>query len=402
MRLRTIIADAAVRSARARIHARDSETLAEQLRITLIPAPSGSERQRADYVLRRFTEIGLEEVGVDGVGNVLGSLPGALHADGEIVAAAHLDTVFGPEVEIRERRAGERLLAPGITDNGRGLAALLALAEVLAAARIRTRHPIRFVATVGEEGVGDLRGAKHLFREGGSARGAAGLIAIDGAGLSRIVHRAIGSYRIRATFRGLGGHSWGDRGLANPVHALGLAVARLRDLRLEGCAEFAINVGRIGGGTSVNAIPEQAWMEVDLRSEDAATLRQLTASVRALVEGAAREEGRSSRRDVPVVATIETVGDRPGGAIAADTPLVADSIAATRLLGVEPELVASSTDANVAISLGIPAIAIGAGGEGGGAHTLDEWYENRDGPVGIERALLTLLAAAGLTDRQAG
>lgn len=227
------------------------------------------------------------------------------------------------------------------------------------------------------------------------------MVAIDGAGLSRIVHRAIGSYRVRATFRGLGGHSWGDRGLANPVCALALAVARLRDLRLEGHAEFAVNVGRIGGGTSINAIPEQAWMEVDLRSEDAATLRALTGRVRSVVEDAAREEGRDSRRDAPVVASIETIGDRPGGAIAADVPLVADSIAATRIVGVEPELVASSTDANVAIALGIPAIAIGAGGEGGGAHTLDEWYENRNGPVGIERALLTLLAAAGLARRQA-
>ncbi len=402
MKLQPIIADPAVRAARARIHASDAATLEEQLRITLIPAPSGEETARGDYILRRFREIGLADVHRDEVGNVLATLPGGRGTDREVVLAAHLDTVFDAGVEIRERRHGKRLLAPGITDNGRGLAALVALAEALATEGVRTRHPVRFVATVGEEGVGDLRGMKHLFRPGGSLAGAGGVIAIDGAGVGRIVHRGVGSHRLRITFRGLGGHSWGDRGLANPLHALGIAIAQLRVIDLEGAEEFNINTGRVGGGTSVNAIPERAWMEVDLRSEDAATLQRLVGRVRACAEAAAREEVAASTRGVPVVAEFEVIGDRPGGATPVDAALVTAAVTATRLLGAEPELVASSTDSNVPMSLGIPAIAVGAGGEGGGAHTLDEWYENRDGPVGIERALLTVLAVAGLHTAQRG
>jgi acetylornithine deacetylase/succinyl-diaminopimelate desuccinylase-like protein len=295
------------------------------------------------------------------------------------------------------RAVGRRVFAPGITDNARGLAALLAVARTLTSCRVRTAGPLWFVATVGEEGIGDLRGAKHLFDTAFDGRGVKGFISLDGSGLRRIVHRAIGARRFRVTVSGPGGHSWSDWGAPNPAHALGIAISRLRQIPLAAPTRTTLTVARIGGGTSVNAIPEEAWMEIDLRSEEMPTLVRLEEEVRRVVQGAVAEESVARRHGSrPLTVRVDRIGERPAGAVAADHPLVAAALATTRAVGARPELAASSTDSNVPLALGIAAITIGAGGESGGIHPLDEWYANAGGARGLERALLTVLAAAGV------
>jgi acetylornithine deacetylase/succinyl-diaminopimelate desuccinylase-like protein len=293
------------------------------------------------------------------------------------------------------RREGTRLVGPGINDNGRGLAAMLAIAEELQASSIATRHPIELVATAGEEGIGDLRGAKHHFA--GAGRDAHAMIALDGAGDERVIHRALGSRRFRITYRGPGGHSWAAFGAPNAVHAAALCAASLSRLVLPRDPRTTLSVGRIGGGLSVNAIPDEGWLEVDLRSTSAPQVDRFERELRATARGALDEEnGRRARGTRAMTLEIGTIGDRPCGETPADHPLVAHALQATRLVGRRPELATASTDANVPIGLGIPAIAIGAGGRGGGAHTAEEWYDNTDGPRGIARALTLIVAAAGL------
>lgn len=381
------------------IHRLDEATLNDQRRLVAIPGPTGDERDRAEYMRSRFLEIGLADARIDGAGNVIATLPRPSAAPTDerpIVAAAHLDSVFARETTIQVRNVGQRLFAPGISDNARGLAATLTLAEAMLDANVDTIHPIVFAATVGEEGVGDLRGVKHLFREGGALRDAAAFVAVDGPGRERIVHKAIGSLRYRVTISGLGGHSWGDRGTANAIHAAGLAIARLRTVGARAGGDVALNVGRIGGGTSINSIPESAWIEVDLRGTNRETLLRVEQAVVDAVDAAVYEENREARGRGALGVDIVRIGDRPAGETPIGSPLLQAAISATRAVGGTPELASSSTDANVPISLGIPAIAIGAGGIGGRTHTLDEWYENEKGPLGIERAARVLYAAAGI------
>ena len=321
------------------------------------------------------------------------SPPGA--AGPPVVVAAHLDTVFPAGTEVEPRTEGRRIHAPGITDNCRGLAGMLAVARILAEGGPPAPRPVLFAGTVGEEGIGDLRGVKHLFREGSPLRRAHAFVALDGSGIRRIVHRAIGSLRLRVEVEGPGGHSWADRGSANPIAALAACVAALRKMELPEPPRSALTVARIGGGSSINAIPESAWIETDLRSEVAGALEGMAAGLRARVERAVEDENAARRRGTPPLrARVTTIGDRPSGETPAGHPLVRAAAAVTASLGAHSELVGSSTDANVPMSLGIPSIAIGAGGDGGGIHTLDEWYANEDGAKGIERALLVVLAAA--------
>jgi acetylornithine deacetylase/succinyl-diaminopimelate desuccinylase-like protein len=373
-------------AARAAIRDADRDTFAEQVRIALTPAPPFAEEARARLLLERFREIGLDDVHQDGIGNVLGTIAGTDPDAAPVLAVAHLDSVFPAETPLELRHEGARVYCPGITDNARGLAAVLRLAEAMRASGLRTRRPLVFVGSVGEEGLGDLRGVKHLLREGSRWRGAHAFIAIDGCGVGRVINRAVGSRRLRVHLRGHGGHSWSDWGTPNPVHALGAAIAELGALSLPAHPRTTLTVARIGGGTSVNAIPEEAWMAIDLRSEGQAELLALESAVRAAAEAAARRAGG-------LAVEIEIIGDRPAGATPADSPLVEAALAATRAVGAHPELASSSTDANVPMSLGIPAITVGAGGESGGVHTVEEWYANTDGARGIERALLTLVAA---------
>lgn len=398
MDLTQLLSHPSARRARAVAHELEPEILAEQLRIVVIPAPSNHEEVRGRYLADRLSALGLEQTRTDGVGNVLSRLPGARSQDlAPLVVSAHLDTVFGADVDLTPRHVGNRVYAPGITDNARGLAALVAMAQTLVAAGLRTERPVWFVGTVGEEGNGDLRGSKHLFRSGGPLSRPSGFIALDGSGIRRIVHRAIGARRLRVEIAGPGGHSWSDWGTANPLHALGKAVDRLLRIPLPHRPYSTLTVARAGGGTSVNAIPTGAWLELDLRSEVAGVLAEVEAACRRVLEEVIDTENRGRRDGTErLTFAIRVIGDRPSGQIAEGTPLLEAAIAATRLVGARPELVASSTDANVPIALGIPAVTLGAGGESGGIHTTEEWFCNREGSRGLERGLLTVLAAAGV------
>ncbi len=378
--------------ARARLLSLDERVLRTQIALSEIPSPTGGESARAAAIATRFRALGLRGVRTDGAGNVLGVRDGEAAAL-PVVVCAHLDTVFPEGTTVDVARDGQRITGPGIVDNSRGLAAMLALAEVIDGTRVRTRRPIVFAATVGEEGAGDLRGAKHLFSRLDAMPAAC--IALDGAGDDRIVHRALGARRFRVTFRGAGGHSWAAYGVPNPVHAAGAAAAKLAAMPLPRVPRTTLSVCRIGGGLSVNTIPDEAWLEVDLRSSSAATLDECTAEVRHAVRAAAREENaRRAPGTTPLTVDVTAIGDRPCGELSREHSLVRAAAAATQAIGRIPELVTASTDANVPISLGIPAIAIGAGGRGGGVHTAAEWFDNTDGSLGVARALTVLVAAA--------
>jgi tripeptide aminopeptidase len=395
--LRDVTALSALRPLRQRVHQTDDDTLAEQIALVRIPAPSFAEQARGDYVLARLREVGLAEVRRDAEGNVLGEWRPDGASGPPVVVAAHLDTVFAADTDVEPRRKGKRIHAPGITDNCRGVAGMLAVARVLAGSAVAAKHPVLFAATVGEEGIGDLRGVKHLFREDGGLRDAAAFVALDGSGMRRIVHRAIGSRRLRIEAEGPGGHSWSDRGVPNPVVALAVAAAGLRAMPLPHPERTSLTVARIGGGSSINSIPAEAWMELDMRSEATGVLGPMEEGVRAVLQNAVELENATRRAGThPMHARVQLIGDRPSGETAEDHPLVRATAAITASLGARAELVGSSTDANVPMALGIPSIAIGAGGDSGGIHTLDEWYANDGGALGVERAMLVVLAAAGV------
>ena len=391
-----LLAHERIRAARRHVERADDVTLARQAALSATPAPTGAEGARGARVAELFREIGLSHVGVDQAGNVCGWL-GNGRGSAPVVLAAHLDTVFGPEVDVRVKRRGQRLEGPGISDNARGLAALLAVAEALVATGVPTARPILFAATVGEEGSGDLRGVKYLLngkRETGNGKPAA-FIALDGAGLERVIHRALGSKRYHVTFRGPGGHSWAAFGVANPANAVGRAAALLADLPIATAPRTTCAVVGLGGGTGLNSIPQDAWLDLDLRSEDPRALAQLDVTVRAALERAADDENRNrSTGTPPLRLEVQLVGDRPCGITPRVHPLVQAAIAANRALGHDAELTSASTDANAPIALGIPAIALGAGGKAGDAHLTTEWYENVEGALGIIRALLVTAAMA--------
>src|SRR5881296_1786927 len=337
------------------------------------------------------------DVMVDHAGNVHGWLGKNGERSAPVVLAAHLDTVFGAEVDVAVERRGQRLEGPGISDNARGLAALVAVAEAMVATRIPVARPILFAATVGEEGSGDLRGVKYLLngkRDAGNGKPIA-FIALDGAGLERVIHRALGSKRYHVTFRGPGGHSWAAFGVANPANAVGRAAALLADLPTRQTPRTTCAVVRLGGGTGLNSIPQEAWLDLDLRSEDPKALAQLDVTVRAALARATDDENRRRAPATPPLGIeIQLLGDRPSGVTPRTHPLVQAAIAANRILGKDAELASASTDANVPIALGVPAIALGAGGKAGDAHLTSEWYENTEGALGIVRALLVTAAVA--------
>src|SRR6059036_2275476 len=399
-----------VKAARQHIERTDEATLARQAALSAIPAPTGAEAERAARVAELFREAGLQEVRIDEAGNVSGWFSGNggtvkdAAAPAPVVLSAHLDTVFGPDVDVSVERRGRRLEGPGISDNARGIAALVAVAEAVVTARVRTARPILFAATVGEEGSGDLRGVKHLLNGGrGKGEGGGGhtttapvaFIALDGAGMERIVHRALGSRRYHVTFRGPGGHSWAAFGVANPANAVGRATALLADVPTPHAPRTTCAVVRLGGGTGLNSIPQEAWLDLDLRSEDPRALAQLDVTVRAALERAADDENRRRTVGSPALRVeVQLLGDRPSGMTPRAHPLVQAAVAANRALGRDAELASASTDANVPIALGIPAIALGAGGKAGDAHLATEWFENVEGALGIIRALLVTAAMA--------
>lgn len=392
----------------ALLRADNAWTLEQQKSICEIPAPPFGEAERAREFQRRMEALGLQKVRMDSVGNVLAERPGrgkgergrgSMGRGPTVVLAGHLDTVFPIETDVRVRESGGRLTGPGISDNCRGLAVVLAVAR--AYQRLNPAHDGRiiFVGNVGEEGPGNLRGVRHLFESELKGR-IDYFISVDGAGLN-VASRAVGSNRYRVTYRGPGGHSYGSFGIPNPIHALGRAIAAISDLQVPAVPRTTFNVGIVSGGTSVNSIAFEAAMEVDMRSESAEALSALDSQVRSAIHAALDEENarwpghRAERARITV--SIDTIGIRPGGAQSDSARIVQVALQTGRALGFTAATGASSTDANLPISIGVPAIAINGGGRSQGAHSLSEWYEDGDaGWLGPQWAALIVARLAGV------
>jgi acetylornithine deacetylase/succinyl-diaminopimelate desuccinylase-like protein len=389
----------AVRRAMDALRADQAWTLDQQVSICEVPAPPFKEQRRAEEFQRRLRSFGYADARIDGEGNVIAEL-GAAGRGPTVMIAGHLDTVFPEETDVKTKRTGNRIDGPGIGDDCRGLAVVLTLAKVAKTANLQPAGRIILVGNVGEEGPGNLRGVRHLLtKEFTGANKVDFFISVDGAGQASIVSRAVGSHRYTISFEGPGGHSYGAFGMANPMHAMGRAIARIADLEVPARPRVTFNVGIVRGGTSVNTITPLAQMDVDMRSESAEELAKVDARIRAAVDTAVMEEKArwpASRADITV--KYDTIGIRPTGAQADDAPIVQVAMAAARAVGWTPRTSASSTDANLPISLGIPAITIDGGGRGGGAHGTEEWYEDTpDAYKGAQFALLIVTALAGVS-----
>jgi tripeptide aminopeptidase len=384
-----LLADPTVRKALDWVKQNEPRVLEDQVRLSEIPAPPFKESQRGEAYRQLFEKLGLKNVRVDAVGNVLGERPG--HAPRpHLVFTAHLDTVFPEGTQVKTTREGSVIRGPGIGDDSRGLAVVLGVIRALDQMKIETPGSITFVGTVGEEGLGDLRGVKRLFSD--TLKGKIDrFVSVDGTGLG-ITHIAVGSLRYKVTFRGPGGHSYGAFGLANPIHALGRAVARIAEFEVPAQPKTTFNVGRIGGGTSVNAIPFDAWFEMDMRSADEAALKAVDEKFYRAVDTALKDENARAGRRGLLEVSKDLVGNRPAGRTPEDSPIVQAAVSVTRALGFEVSLREGSTDSNVAISLKVPAITISGGGGGSGAHSPDESFLVTDSWKGTQRALLVALA----------
>jgi tripeptide aminopeptidase len=394
--MEAIGADPRVREAFAYIESLEEPSVQDLVYLTEIPAPPFMEEARAAAYAEMLREAGADSVWLDEVGNVLGLRRGT--GGGRTVALdGHLDTVFPEETDVTVQFRGDTLFAPGVGDDTRGLIVVRNVLKTMAALDLHTEADLLFIGTVGEEGLGDLRGVKHLFREDGPRIDA--FIGVDGGDDTRIVNQGVGSLRYRVTFRGPGGHSWGAFGLANPHNALAAAIRHFvpaADRHTRSGPRTSYNVGRIGGGTSVNSIPFESWMEVDMRSLDPESLAELDGHFQEAVRKGLEEENALRRRGDPLTVDVEMVGNRPAGLLdPSTTPLIQRSMAAVRYQGKEPGLGSGSTNANIPISLGIPAISIGRGGHGAGAHSLDEWWLDVDAHLAVQNALLVVLAEGG-------
>ena len=385
-----------IRAAFDSIEGMDAVNVQRLIEITEIPAPPFEESARAADLLSRLKTAGLTDAYIDEVGNVIARRPGVNRTQ-TVAFVAHLDTVFPAETQVKVRREGDRYFAPGIGDNTRGLVAMLCLIEVMEKHGIQTRDDILFVGSVGEEGLGDLRGVRHLLGEKGVEIDR--FIAMDGGDSDRLVVDAVGSNRYRVTFHGPGGHSYGAFGRAHPHQALADAISRFtkRAAPLTKRGEkTTYSVGRIGGGTSINSIPFSSWMEVDMRSVDPEKVAALDDVLREAVQYALDKENKRRSEGEPLTVSIDSVGARPAGMGNRESTMTQNATAALRAVGIDPELVASSTDSNIPISLGIPAITISRGGVSRDAHAPAESWENVDAHLAIQSALLLLTAEAGM------
>jgi tripeptide aminopeptidase len=386
----TLAADAAVKAALAQVQANEPKLLEEQIRLCEIPAPPFKEQKRGEAYRDLFKSLGLRNVRIDAVGNVLGERPGKAEKP-HLVFTAHLDTVFPEETNVKVTREGNVMKGPGIGDDCRGLAVVLGVIRALDAGKVQTPGTITFVGTVGEEGLGDLRGVKHLFNtelKGKIDR----FVSVDGTGYG-ITHIGVGSKRYRVTFKGPGGHSYGAFGRVNPIHALGRAIDAISEFQVPAEPKTTFNVGRIGGGTSVNSIPFEAWMEVDMRSVDAKSLAEVDTKFKKAIDDALEaEKKRWGKADLTVDPKL--VGDRPAGRTPADSPIVKAAASVNKALGLPVTLDEGSTDANVGMNLNIPAITIDGGGKGTDAHALTESFDSTDSWKGTQRALLVAIALA--------
>ncbi len=381
----------AVRAAMEAAKRNESATIDLQARLCEIPAPPYHEEVRGKELAKLFQELGLRDVRTDEAGNVIGVRPGkAAHPN--LVFSAHLDTVFPEGTNVKVTREGEILKGPGIGDDCRGLAVMLAVIRALNEGQVETPGTITFVADVGEEGLGDLRGMKSLFFS--SLKGQIdAFISVDGTGLG-ITHIGVGSNRYKVTFKGPGGHSYGAFGIANPIQAMGRAIAKIDALEVPTKPKTTFNVGRVGGGTSINAIPFDAWMEVDMRSADPAALKDIDTRFNAAVQQAVKEENARWNNRGAVSASAELVGVRPAGQTAKESAIVQTAMAVSRAMQIEEVLREGSTDSNVPMNLHIPAITISGGGSGSGTHSLNETFDSKDSWRGTQRALLLAIALA--------
>jgi acetylornithine deacetylase/succinyl-diaminopimelate desuccinylase-like protein len=369
-----------------------------QLAVTAIPAPPFGEEQRSRWTRDRFEEIGLVDVHRDELGNVFGTRPGSESNAKFLAISAHMDTVFPAGTPLDVRCEGERLRGPGICDNGAGLVALLALAAALHETDIQHRHPIVFIGNVGEEGEGDLRGMRHIFSQQRWRESIERVLVLDGAGIDSIIAEGLGSRRFEVTVEGPGGHSWSDFGVPNPIVALARAIEHFSRTPLPDSPKTTFNIGVISGGTSVNSIPQSAFMRVDLRSAAAEEIDRLESSLRAAIEDAVEETRATVRGRAPLRYEIRMVGNRPSADLPVNAALMQTLRAVDAHLGIRAKVNRASTDANIPLSLGIEALAIGGGGSGGGAHTLHEWFEPAGRDLALKRILLTTLALNGVTE----
>ena len=382
-----------VRQALEHARAGEAQTIEDQIAICQIEAPPFKEQRRAEDYRRRLEALGLRNVRIDAEGNVIAERPGE-PGEPVVVISGHLDTVFPEGTDVTVRREGTMLRGPGIGDDCRGLAILLGMARALDQAQVRTRGTIVFVGTVGEEGPGNLRGVRHLFATEMRDR-IDYFISVDGTGLG-LTKDAVGSHRYTVTYRGPGGHSYGDFGAPNPVHALGRAIAKISEFQVPSDPRVTFSVGVIEGGTSVNSIAMTAAMQVDMRSVDAGALQALDDRFQAAIRQALDEENARWSQGDRLTLQVDTIGIRPAGRQPEDAAIVRAARDAGRALGFNVPAIASSTDANIPISLGVPAVTIDGGGRGGGAHSLGEWFDTADSHLGTQWALLFVLTLAGV------
>ena len=397
-RVKRVLDDPKFKVAMAVLDREHDRIVTDIVTLTEIPAPPFKEDKRGTAYLEMLRQHGLTNVERDAEGNVMGLRKGT--GGGPLIAiAAHLDTVFPEGTDVKVKREGTRLSAPGIGDDTRSLAVLLGMIRAMDAAGFRTQSDILFIGNVGEEGLGDLRGVKYLFQKGPYKDRIGLFISMDGAGGGDdITHGGVGSKRYRATFKGPGGHSYGAFGLVSPAFAMGNAITKFARLKVPGAPKTTFNVGTMGGGTSVNSIPFENWMEVDMRSESRAELEKLNETFIGLLNEAVVEENKTrSTKQGPITLDLKLVGDRPSGETPRDSLIVLTAAAAIRANGMTPTYSFGSTDSNIPISLGIPAITVDSGGRGGRAHALDEWIdvEKTSSLRGIQTALALLLALAG-------
>lgn len=404
-RVTALAAQRAVHGAFGWLHNNPKTLMDWQAELVAIPAPPFGEEARSKWLAARFTEAGLDDVRIDAIGNVLGFIPAANlppESSGPVVMlSAHLDTVFPAHTPLNavvtQVDGTSRLSAPGACDNAAGVVGLLAIVHALTQAKVKLKAPLLVMGNVGEEGEGDLRGVRHFYEQRAMAGRIAAHIVLDGAGADSVVTQALGSRRYQVTISGPGGHSFTDAGTPNPIAALAEALANLAHIQLPEQPRTTWNVGTIHGGTSVNSIPENATASIDFRSTAPDQLVRLEVALHRAAEDAVdhwntvAENSLNTSRGA-MTYTVEKIGDRPAALLPSDSPLLDALRAVDRHLGLRTDLRLGSTDANIPLSLGVPALSMGAGGEGGGAHTVAEWYSDKDRETGLRRVLLLTLA----------
>ena len=394
--IKRLVKNKKVKAAFEYIVSLEAKTLERHITLTEIEAPPFKEEKRAKVFAEYYRDLGMDSVWIDSEGNVLGLLMGS---EGEKTVAldAHLDTVFPEGTNVKVRIENDTLFAPGIGDDTRGLSMLLTILETIKTNNIKPKDNLLFVGSVGEEGLGDLRGVKYLFRENGPQINS--WIAIDGGNIGRVNNKGLGSYRYRVTFQGPGGHSWGAFGLGNPHHALGEAIGnfvRVSDIFIKKGPKTSYNVGVSSGGTCINSIPLESVMEIDIRSIEPSRLDSMEVLLKETVKKALAHQNNIKRHGSDLTVKIDKIGNRPSGELSDSLPLIQRTLAATTYFGAEPFLTRGSTNSNIPISKGIPSVTIGRGGNGGKAHSLGEWWINEEGYKAIQLALLIVLSETGI------